>query len=136
MKNIVDGGFIDLLDRLDLNVRELMDGRFGGTRRSKAYGSSPNFADFREYQPGDDLRRIDWNLYGRFEKLYLRLYEDERQLHHHIYRLFCVDGLGNTRKVVVCAENGSCAFISRRVGNGSCFCFPFARRGMPSAYEG
>lgn len=85
MKNIVDGGFIDLLDRLDLNVRELMDGRFGGTRRSKAYGSSPNFADFREYQPGDDLRRIDWNLYGRFEKLYLRLYEDERQLHHHIY---------------------------------------------------
>jgi uncharacterized protein (DUF58 family) len=43
------------------------------------------FADFREYTPGDDLRRIDWNLYARFEKLFLRLFVDERQLHHRIY---------------------------------------------------
>ncbi len=58
---------------------------FGGNRRSKAYGSSAEFADYREYAAGDDLRRIDWNLYARFEKLYLKLFVDERQLHHRIY---------------------------------------------------
>lgn len=85
MKNIVDGAFLSTLETLDLNIRKLMNGQFGGNRRSLAYGSSAEFADFREYMPGDDLRRIDWNIYGRFEKLFIKLYVDERQLHHHIY---------------------------------------------------
>lgn len=85
MKNIVDGAFIQTLETLDLNIQKLMDGKFGGNRRSSAYGSSAEFADFREYTSGDDLRRIDWNIYARFEKLVLRLYTEERQLHHRIY---------------------------------------------------
>lgn len=85
MKTIVDGAFLAKLETLDLNIKKKLDGRFGGNRRSSAYGSSAEFADFREYAPGDDLRRIDWNIYGRFEKLVVKLYVDERQLHHKIY---------------------------------------------------
>lgn len=85
MKKIIDGAFLSTLESLDLNVRQLMNGGFGGNRRSGTYGSSTEFADFREYTPGDDIRRIDWNIYGRFEKLFIKLYVDERQLHHRIY---------------------------------------------------
>lgn len=85
MRQVVDGAFLSILEARDLKIRDPMNGLFGGNRRSKAYGSSAEFADFREYIPGDDLRRIDWNLYARFEKLFLKLFVDERQLHHRIY---------------------------------------------------
>ncbi len=85
MKRIIDGNFIAMLESHDLHIDKPMDGLLGGNRRSRTYGSSVEFADFREYTAGDDLRRIDWNLYARFEKLFLRLFVDERQLHHRIY---------------------------------------------------
>jgi len=85
MKNIIDNGFVSMLEGHTLRVANPMDGLFGGNRRSTKYGSSVDFADYREYQPGDDLRRIDWNLYARFDKLYLKLFTDERQQHHRIY---------------------------------------------------
>ncbi len=85
MKQIIDDAFIAMLEARDLHIKNPMNGLFGGNRRSRAYGSSAEFADFRDYAPGDDLRRIDWNLYARFEKLFLRLYVDEKQLHHKIY---------------------------------------------------
>ena len=85
MRQVLDGAFLSMLEARDLQIKNPMNGLFGGNRRSRAYGSSAEFADFREYIPGDDLRRIDWNLYGRFEKLFLKLFVDERQLHHRIY---------------------------------------------------
>ncbi len=51
-----------------------------GERRSRARGQSVEFADHRNYTPGDDFRYLDWNLYGRLEKLFLKLYEEEREL--------------------------------------------------------
>ena len=51
-----------------------------GERRSKARGQSVEFADYRNYVAGDDFRRLDWNLYGRLDKLFLKLYEEEREL--------------------------------------------------------
>ena len=85
MRRVIDDGFISMLEGRDLCIRQHLDGLFGGNRRSDSYGSSAEFADYRPYIPGDDLRRIDWNLYGRFDKLYLRLFTDERQQHHRIY---------------------------------------------------
>ena len=85
MKHIIDGAFISMLEARDLQMQKPMRGFFGGMRQSKTYGSSVEFADYREYMAGDDLRRIDWNIYTRFQKLYLRLYHDERQFHHRIY---------------------------------------------------
>lgn len=85
MKRIIDEDFIAMLEGHDLCIKNLMNGLFGGNRRSRAYGSSAEFADYREYVAGDELKRVDWNLYARFKKLYLKLFVDERQLHHRIY---------------------------------------------------
>ena len=85
MKRIIDEDFIAMLEGHDLSIGNLMNGLFGGNRRSKSYGSSAEFADSRAYVAGDELRRVDWNLYARFRKLYLKLFVDERQLHHRIY---------------------------------------------------
>src|SRR5688572_32827635 len=51
-----------------------------GERRSRARGQSVEFADYRNYVAGDDLRYLDWNLYGRLERLFLKLYDEEREV--------------------------------------------------------
>ncbi len=56
-----------------------------GERRSRARGQSVEFADYRDYVPGDDFRYLDWNLYGRLERLFLTLYEEERELPVRIF---------------------------------------------------
>jgi uncharacterized protein (DUF58 family) len=69
------------LERLELVSRKIFRGRMKGERRSKRKGQSVEFADFRNYVPGDDLRFIDWNLYARLEKLFLKLFLEEEDLH-------------------------------------------------------
>ncbi|MGA2555952.1 MAG: DUF58 domain-containing protein, partial [Verrucomicrobiota bacterium] len=56
-----------------------------GERQSKARGQSVEFADYRNYAAGDDFRYLDWNLYGRLDKLFLKLYEEERELPVRIF---------------------------------------------------
>jgi uncharacterized protein (DUF58 family) len=56
-----------------------------GERRSRARGQSVEFADYRNYVSGDDLRYLDWNLYGRLDRLFLKLYEEERELPVRIF---------------------------------------------------
>ena len=85
MKHIIDGEFLSILEGRDLRVAKSIGGAFGGNRQSFSYGTSSEFAEFRDYFPGDDLRFIDWNSYARFDKLFIKLFTDERQLHHHIY---------------------------------------------------
>ena len=76
---IFDQEFYSKLETISVKTRiTLTDGASGG-RKSKAKGSSVEFSDFREYTPGDDFRRIDWNAYGRFDKLFLRLFTEERE---------------------------------------------------------
>lgn len=84
-RNSIDEEFLTMLEGRDLNIRRQMDGLFGGNRSSAFYGSSLEFADFREYLQGDDPRRIDRHLLARFDKLYIKQYIDERRLHHRIY---------------------------------------------------
>ncbi len=68
------------LDQLDLQSRKMLRGKMQGERRSKKRGQSVEFADYRSYVVGDDLRRIDWNLYARLDKLFLRLFMEEEDL--------------------------------------------------------
>ena len=82
---ILDGAFLDALETLDLNVRQMKSGNYSGARRSRAYGSSPEFADYRDYVPGDDLRRIDWNAAGRFDKYLIKRFMDEQQGRNCVY---------------------------------------------------
>ncbi|MBE6870994.1 MAG: DUF58 domain-containing protein [Ruminococcaceae bacterium] len=84
-RKIIDGAFLSALDAVSLNVHKPVNGYMGGNHKSKSYGSSIEFADFREYTPGDDIRRIDWNLYARIEKFYTKLWIDERQMHNHVF---------------------------------------------------
>jgi uncharacterized protein (DUF58 family) len=71
------------LERMELISRKVFRGRLKGERRSKRKGQSVEFADFRNYVPGDDLRFVDWNLYARLDKLYLKLFLEEEDLHVH-----------------------------------------------------
>ncbi|WP_164102458.1 DUF58 domain-containing protein [Candidatus Laterigemmans baculatus] len=69
------------LERLELVSRRIFRGRLKGERRGKRKGQSVEFADFRSYIAGDDLRFIDWNLYARLDKLFLKLFLEEEDLH-------------------------------------------------------
>ncbi len=77
--------FFSRLETLSLNLKSNLTGYFGGKHLVNTYGQTVEFADFREYQLGDDIRRIDWNLYSRFEKYFLKLFTDERQMQIQIF---------------------------------------------------
>jgi uncharacterized protein (DUF58 family) len=85
MSLIINEELLSELERLELLLKNNTAGMFGGLRRSKTLGSSSEFADYRDYMPGDDVTKIDWNAYARHEKLYEKLYYDERQMHTRIY---------------------------------------------------
>ena len=72
------------LDRLDVLSRKMLSGKMKGERRSKRRGQSVEFADYRNYTIGDDLRFIDWNIYGRLDKLFLKLFLEEEDLSLYI----------------------------------------------------
>ena len=71
------------LERLELVTRKVFRGRMKGERRSKRKGQSVEFADFRPYVAGDDLRHIDWNLYARLDRLFLKMFLEEEDLRFH-----------------------------------------------------
>lgn len=73
------------VERLQSVLKNNRAGQFGGNHKSRLFGSSCEFSDYREYQPGDDITKIDWNVYARTEDLHVKLYLDERQLHTRIY---------------------------------------------------
>ena len=83
-RRILDGEFLDRLDAAALCLKTTMTGFFGGGRKSRSHGNSVEFSDFREYFLGDDIRRIDWNVYARSEKYFIKLFTDERQMHNRI----------------------------------------------------
>ncbi len=85
--------FFSRLEAMSLHLRSNLSGYFGGKNLVHSYGQTVEFADFREYQLGDDIRRIDWNLFSRFEKYFLRLFTDERQMQIQIF-LDCSASMG------------------------------------------
>jgi uncharacterized protein (DUF58 family) len=79
--NLLSPALLARLERLELVSRKIFRGRLKGERRSRRKGQSVEFADFRNYVPGDDLRFMDWNLYARLDKLFLKLFLEEEDLH-------------------------------------------------------
>jgi uncharacterized protein (DUF58 family) len=82
---LLDQSFLNKLSRLKLNYNLSINKGYSGGRKSKAKGSSSEFSDFREYINGDDFRKIDWNAYGRFEKLYIKEFMEEREILVNIF---------------------------------------------------
>jgi uncharacterized protein (DUF58 family) len=76
--------FMARLDQLDVTSRKLLAGKMKGERRSKRRGQSVEFADYRNYVVGDDLRFIDWNVYARLDKMFLKLFLEEEDLSLYI----------------------------------------------------
>ncbi len=72
--------FLAQLERMELVSRKIFRGRMKGERRSPRKGHSVEFADFRNYVPGDDLRFIDWNTYARLDRLFLKIFFEEEDL--------------------------------------------------------
>src|SRR6516164_1558666 len=81
---LLDPEFLARLEQLELVSRKIFMGRMKGERRSKKKGQSVEFADYRNYVVGDDLRFLDWNLYARLDRLFLRLFMEEEDLHFYI----------------------------------------------------
>jgi uncharacterized protein (DUF58 family) len=81
---LLDPEFLACLEQLELVSRKIFQGRMKGERRSKRKGQSVEFADYRNYVIGDDLRFLDWNLYARLDRLFLRLFVEEEDLHFYI----------------------------------------------------
>jgi len=79
------------LERLSLVARHVRAGQTAGERRSTKRGTSVEFADYRDYTRGDDLRRVDWNIYARLERPFVKLFEEEEDLAVHIL----LDGSGS-----------------------------------------
>ncbi len=83
-QTLLDPAFLKKLEALSLASRRILAGQTKGERRSHKRGSSIEFADFREYALGDDLRYVDWKAYGRLEKLFLKLFVEEEDLSIHL----------------------------------------------------
>src|SRR5437588_3464801 len=81
---VLDPKFLAQLEQLELVSRKIFHGRMKGERRSKRKGQSVEFADYRNYVIGDDLRFLDWNLYARLDRLFLRLFMEEEDLHFYV----------------------------------------------------
>lgn len=81
---LFDEAFLRKLERLAVMSRRAMAGQLQGERRSPKRGQSVEFADFRPYTLGDDIRRIDWNAYARLERFFIKLFVEEEDLTVHL----------------------------------------------------
>lgn len=87
---LLDPEFMRKIEQLTLISRKVFTGRIKGERRSRKRGTSVEFADYRNYVAGDDLRFIDWNIYVRLDRLFLKLFQEEEDL--HVYILLDISG--------------------------------------------
>ena len=99
---LLDPALVSRISALELAARVTADGAMTGLHRSPRRGASVEFAEHKEYAPGDELRHVDWKTYGRSDRLYVKRFEEETELH----ALFIVDcslsmryGVGDTDKL-------------------------------------
>jgi len=76
-QRFIDPSILAAIDGLDLVAKTVVDGFVAGLHRSPDFGFSQEFAEYRAYTPGDDLRHVDWNVYARTERLYLKRFRGE-----------------------------------------------------------
>ena len=84
LEDLLDTKLLARLDALDIASTKIFRGKLKGERRSKKRGESVEFADHRAYVVGDDLRHIDWNIFGRLDMLFMKLFLEEEDLSLHL----------------------------------------------------
>ena len=102
---LLDAQLINRISRVDLASRKVFAGKLKGERRSKKRGESVEFADHRPYVVGDDLRHIDWNIYARLDRLFMKLFLEEEDLSLHLV----LDASGSSD----CGDPGKFLFMQR-----------------------
>jgi uncharacterized protein (DUF58 family) len=83
-RQYLDPGIISRLRKLDLKAKLVVEGFMTGLHRSPYHGFSVEFAEHRQYMPGDPIRDIDWKVFGKTDRLYIKQYEEETNLRVHI----------------------------------------------------
>ena len=83
-KRLLDPAVLNKITRLDLKARLMVEVFVSGMHKSPYHGFSVEFAEHRQYTPGDDLRHLDWKIFGRTDRLYIKEYELETNLRSHI----------------------------------------------------
>ncbi|MDN7241409.1 DUF58 domain-containing protein [Planococcus sp. N028] len=78
------GDWVSRLSRFSIGTKAKIRGHHKGSHRSMRFGSSLDFSDFREYHPGDDVRHVDWNVYARTDKVYIKRFLDEQEMRVHL----------------------------------------------------
>lgn len=118
--NYLDPALLVKIADLHIAVKQVMDGVIAGLHRSPHKGSSVEFAEFKEYSPGDDIRHIDWKAYGKSDKYYVKQFEDET----------------NLLATIMLDESGSMGFGSKKVSKmqyatilAACLSYLFIRQG-------
>ncbi|MGH2348065.1 MAG: DUF58 domain-containing protein [bacterium] len=81
---LLSADFLRRLDRLSLRSRRVYRGTLRGERRSRTQGRGMEFSDYRSYQSGDDYRYIDWNIYSRLDRLFIKLFSEEEDINVHL----------------------------------------------------
>jgi len=81
---MIDVSFLDQLGRFDLMLKRKVHSQYSGERSSSNVGDGLVFSDYREYMPGDDFRQIDWSLYARTDKHFIKRYEEEKNMTLHV----------------------------------------------------
>ncbi len=81
---ILPEDWIAKVSRLSIATTSKLRGQHKGSHRSARFGASLDFSDFREYTPGDDVRQVDWNVYARTEKYFIKRFLDEQEMRVHI----------------------------------------------------
>ena len=84
LDELLDSRLIARVSQLDITSKKIFAGKLKGERRSKKRGESVEFADHRPYVSGDDLRHVDWNIFGRLDRLFLKLFLEEEDLCLHV----------------------------------------------------
>ena len=105
----LDPKTLAVLDGLSLRSRQIVEGLLAGSHRSPFRGVSVEFAEHREYVPGDDLRHVDWKVYGRTDKLYLKQFVDEANMH--------------------------CSVLVDSSGDNQSYCYAKSHNPSPSTYQ-
>ena len=84
LDELLDSKLIARMSQLDITSKKIFSGKLRGERRSKKRGESVEFADHRPYVSGDDMRHVDWNIFGRLDRLFLKLFLEEEDLCLHV----------------------------------------------------
>lgn len=106
---VFDEGFLRQLERLGVLMKQPVRGGLKGGRRSVKRGQSVEFADYRDYSLGDDLRQLDWNVYARLEKLFVKLFVEEEDVTVHVLLDASASMDGGTPDKLVFAKRAAAA---------------------------